>query len=146
MRHGSAPPRPTVYSIGSKGGAAYRGPIVILVSESSGSSSELFSSVLQETGRARIVGVETCGCVLGINGSPKLPGGSQLDVSAMLYLTMHGEKLDGRGVIPDIRVVPTLADLRAGRDVVLETADKALRSALATGSAGGSGHGSRRID
>jgi C-terminal processing protease CtpA/Prc len=75
-------------------------------------------------------GVETCGCVLGVNnGGRALPGGARLDISARVYLTMRGEKLDGRGVIPDVRAEATLADLRARRDVVLEAADQLLRDA-----------------
>ena len=79
----------------------------------------------------KVAGVESCGCVIGINGAIKLTGGAQLDIGNVLYETPHGEKLDGRGVIPDIRATPTLADLRAKRDVVLETADQALRGVSA---------------
>ena len=132
-RHGSTPPKPTAYYLGSKGGAVYRGPVVILLNEASGSSSELFASALQESGRAKVAGTRTCGCVIGINGAQKLPGGAQLDIGARLYLTMHGEKLDGRGVIPDISAAPTLADLRARRDVVLEAADQWLHDAPPNG-------------
>lgn len=129
-RHGSAPPTPTAYVLGSNGGAAYRGPIVILLNEMSGSASELLASGLQESGRAKLVGVETCGCVLGVNnGRRPLPDGARLDISAREYLTMHGEKLEGRGVIPDVRVDVTLDDLRARRDAVLEAADESLRAA-----------------
>ncbi len=125
-RHGSQARAPTPFYLGSSGGATYRGPVVILLNELSGSSAELFASGLQESGRARVVGVETCGCVLGISGFIKLTGGAEFSYSQRAYFTVHGEKLDGRGVIPDVRVASTLADIRAGRDAVLETADDLL--------------------
>jgi carboxyl-terminal processing protease len=92
-----------------------------------GSSSEIFSGGLQEIGRAKVVGTQTCGCVIGIHNDTPVKGGGVLEVSQQLFFTPKGRKLEGDGVIPDLTVAPTIADLQAKRDAVLEAAEKLLR-------------------
>ena len=43
-----------------------------------------------------------------------------------LFLTPDGRRLEGVGVSPDLPVAQTLATVRAGRDLPLEAAEKAL--------------------
>ena len=38
------------------------------------------------------------------------------------FTTAQGDRVEGHGVIPDVTVAPTRADLLAGRDPVLEAA------------------------
>jgi carboxyl-terminal processing protease len=111
----------------------YKGPLAILINEGSGSGSELFAGVMQEMGRAIIVGRRSCGCVLGISKFRKF-GDGELAVSEYGYLSPGGKTFEGVGVIPDREVGLTLADLRANRDPALEEAEKLLR---ALGSASG---------
>lgn len=106
----------------------YSGPIAILIDEASGSGSELFAAVLQEQGRAVVVGRASCGCVLGITRFKRLEGGSELAVSELGYRTPAGRRLEGAGVAPDEAVALRLIDLQSGRDVALEQAEKILRS------------------
>ena len=79
----------------------YKGSVVILVNEGSGSGSELFSAAMQENGRAAIVGRQSCGCVLGISHFKKLKGGSELAVSELKYISPQGHKIEGTGVTPN---------------------------------------------
>jgi carboxyl-terminal processing protease len=105
--------------------------VVILVSQHSGSSSELFAGGMQDTGRAKVVGTQTCGCVLGVNHPVELKGGGLVMISKVLWFTPSGRKLEGEGVIPDKVVTPTLSDIIAKRDPVLEAGDRLLKELLA---------------
>lgn len=114
---------------GKDGEQLYAGPVVILTDTRSGSSSELLAGGLQETGRAKVVGGQTCGCAIGIAQNHKLKGGGVLEVSQVLWFTPGGRKIEGGGVIPDQTVVPAIADLQQKRDVVLDAAEKLLHPA-----------------
>ena len=106
----------------------YRGMVAILINESSGSGSEMFAGVLQENGRAVVVGRQSCGCLLGIAKFREVEGGGELAVSELAYLSPKGRKLEGKGVIPDELVGLTIADLQRHRDAALESAENALRT------------------
>jgi len=115
-----------VYLLG-RGAQAYSGPVVILAGPETGSSSELFAAGMQDTGRAKVVGGQTCGCVLGINTAVDLKDGGEVVISETLWFTPHGRKLEGEGVIPDRTVASTLGDLRRKRDPVLEEGERLLK-------------------
>jgi carboxyl-terminal processing protease len=106
---------------------AYKGPVVILLSPSSASASELFAGTLQAVGRAQVVGEPSCGCLLGFLGYAVLPGGAELAYSEVAFHTANGRKIEGAGVIPDVSVPPRLEDLRLYRDRTLEDALALLR-------------------
>jgi carboxyl-terminal processing protease len=103
------------------GAARYPGPVAILVGPGTGSAAEIFAAVLQEHGRARVVGTPTPGAVLASHFYA-LPDGGQLQLSREDYLTPRGRRLEGAGVRPDVEVRPTLAQLRAGEDPALAAA------------------------
>jgi len=125
------------FNAGKDGGRIYSGPVVLLTSNSTGSSSEMFAGGLQETGRAKVVGAQTCGCVIGIAHDQKMKGGGVLEVSEVLFFTPQGRKLEGDGVIPDKTVAPTIADLQQKRDVALEQAEQLLKEMSVAKSANG---------
>ena len=106
----------------------YRGPLAILVNEGSGSGSELFAGVMQENGRAIVVGSRSCGCVLGISEFKKVKGGGELAVSEYGYLSPKENSFEGTGVIPNKTVELTISDLQAHRDAVLDEAERLLRT------------------
>ncbi|HEY6331772.1 MAG TPA: S41 family peptidase [Blastocatellia bacterium] len=112
---------------GRLGPPIYDGPLAIIVDESSGSGSEMFAAVMQESGRAIVVGRQSCGCLLGIAQFRKMRGGSELAISELGYVSPTGRRIEGAGVSPDDAVRVTLADLRANRDAALEDAEVALR-------------------
>ena len=113
--------------VGRSGEEVYSGPVVILLSEYSASATEVFSAGMQDTGRATIVGSQSCGCVLGITHDRVVKGGGVLEISEVLWFSPKGRKLEGEGVIPDRVVTPTIASLREKRDIVLEEGEKTLR-------------------
>jgi carboxyl-terminal processing protease len=104
----------------------YDGPVVILVDNNSASASEVFTASMQENVRARVIGQQTCGCVLN-QRSKNEKGGGTLKWSARVYKSARGRVLEGTGVIPDETIGVTILDLRQGLDRVLEVAESALK-------------------
>ena len=105
---------------------AYKGPVVILMSTGSASASELFASAMQATGRAKVVGQESCGCLLGFLGYANIPGGGELAYSEVAFTNVSGKPVEGEGVMPDVLVPLTVDDLRLQRDRALEDAQALL--------------------
>lgn len=120
--------RPATLSV-MPGCGALTGPVAndvaLLVNGSSRSAAELTPAALQEAGRALVVGEPTAGSVLISQDSP-LPDGGRLTLSRADYVTAAGVRLEKRGVAPDIVVVRSPDDRRAGRDPALEAAVAAL--------------------
>jgi carboxyl-terminal processing protease len=112
---------------GREGQQLFSGPVVILVSSRTASASEIFAGGMQDTRRARVIGSQTCGCVVGIVKPHEMKGGGVLEIGEILWLTPSGRRLEGEGVIPDKEVHPTLADLEQNRDAALRQAEIALR-------------------
>jgi carboxyl-terminal processing protease len=106
----------------------FNGPVAILVNEGSGSGSELFAGVMQESGRAIVVGRLSCGCMLGISNYKKVKGGGELSVSEFGYISPKGKTFEGTGVIPNETVELKIADLQHHRDAALDEAERLLRT------------------
>jgi carboxyl-terminal processing protease len=118
------------------GSAEYRGRVVVLVDGGTGSAAEIFAAVLQDHGRATIVGRRTAGAVLASRFF-RLPDGGELQLSCEDYFTPKGRRIEGAGVEPDVIVPRLLADVRAGRDADLDIALRVLRGELALQAANG---------
>jgi len=101
---------------------AFMGPLAVLVDAGTGSAAEALASGLQANGRARVFGEISCGCLLAFLGHMRLPGGGELAYSEVGYTDVRGERVEGRGIVPDESIAPTIATLRDGRDRVLEAA------------------------
>lgn len=107
---------------GVAGRQLYAGPLVVLVNQGTGSTSEVIAASLQERGRARVIGTQSCGCALGVLRHRRLPDGGALAISEVGLVSGLGRRIEGEGVRPDVAVALRLADLREGRDPVLEAA------------------------
>jgi carboxyl-terminal processing protease len=105
----------------------YKGPVVILIDEITASAAEVFASGFQENLRAKVIGEQSCGCVLD-RDSKKVKGGGVLYYSHLVYMSSKGRKLEGAGIVPDKTVKPTIAGLQQGRDLILEEAESILRA------------------
>lgn len=108
------------------GSARYGGKVAVLVDAASGSAAEIFAAVLQDHGRATVLGRRTAGAVLA-SWFYRLPNGGELQLSREDYIAPKGRRIEGKGVEPDIVVPRTLEDVRAGRDRDLEEALRVLR-------------------
>jgi carboxyl-terminal processing protease len=101
---------------------AYSGPVVILLDEESASASEEVTAGLQAVRRVVVIGKKSRGEDMDATFQ-QLP----MDSIALLYpigqpRTSTGVVIEGRGVIPDIEVSLTRAELLKGRDSQLEAA------------------------
>ena len=99
-----------------------RVPVIILSSERTSSAAEIFIAAFKSAGRARIIGTETCGCVLAIRQRHTLPDGGILDVSEMDYQTATADRLEKQGIKPDTTVAVERAHLYEKRDRAMEIA------------------------
>jgi carboxyl-terminal processing protease len=106
----------------------YTGPLIVLTGPLTASSAEVFSAAVQYHKRGKIIGRSTAGAVLGAQAFT-LPDGGAVLLPVMNLWRADGGRIEGAGVEPDIWILPTLEDLRAGRDPVLE---RALRELAAT--------------
>ncbi|MGY0504105.1 S41 family peptidase [Luteimonas sp. e5] len=105
----------------------YTGPLAILIDGHSASTSEVFASGMQVAGRAAIVGTASSGMALP-SQIARLPSGDQLLYAVADLVAPDGERLEGRGIQPDISASDSAASLRAGHDRALEAALAWLRA------------------
>jgi carboxyl-terminal processing protease len=102
-------------------------PLVVLTSEGTSSAAEILVAALQAKRRARVVGTQTCGCVLAIRNRHELPDGGILDVSEFDYRTAAGLRLEGVGIMPDDVVLLRRTDVYSRRDRVIEIAKTMIK-------------------
>src|SRR5262245_2311567 len=104
----------------------YAGPVAVLIDGMSASTSEVFSSGIQEMRRAVIVGERSAGAALP-SFIQKLPTGALFQFAIADFKTQSGVLIEGRGVIPDVEARYDRASLLAGRDAQLEAAVEHIR-------------------
>lgn len=101
-------------------------PVAVLIDSRTGSAAELLAVTLAEQRNALLIGEPTCGCVVGVRLEYVLPDGGGLRIAETGFVSARGARMEGQPTLPTLRVTPTLADLRAGRDPVLEEAARLL--------------------
>ncbi|MES2038352.1 MAG: S41 family peptidase [Pseudomonadota bacterium] len=99
----------------------YTGPVVVLAGAKSFSAAEDFLLSYITLQRGTVIGSATAGST-GMPMSFKLPGGGSARICVKHDSFPDGREFVGKGIAPDIEVAPTVADIRAGRDVVLDKA------------------------
>ena len=110
-------------------GEAYpQRPIAVLVNAGTASVAEIFAAMLQDYGRGRVFGSGTGRCA-GFVSLETYPDQSTLGVTIARSLTPRTEQpLWQTGVVPDVTVRRTQADIAANRDPVREAALAWLRT------------------
>ncbi|HEY6952368.1 MAG TPA: S41 family peptidase [Bacteroidota bacterium] len=102
----------------------YDGRVFVLIDSKSTSSAEVFARTMQLRHRGLVLGDASGGMVAKAEYFPRKMGAQQV-VAYGSYITTatimmpDGSHLEGSGVIPDVRIIPTSSDLAAGRDPVL---------------------------
>lgn len=113
-------------TVDPRGPWTYTGKVAVLIDGRVYSSNDFFVGELVRSGRAVAVGSPTGGG----SGNPAriaLPGGAQVAISRWQESYADGTLIEGNPTEPTARVVPSVADLAAGRDPVLERAIEMLK-------------------
>lgn len=110
----------------------FSGPVAVLVDALTASASECFAGGLQSIGRVKVFGEPSLGQALPAS-TRTLPNGDVLMHVVGDFVTASGQRLEGDGVIPDVRVPLTREALRSGKDPVLQAALEWLDGAPASG-------------
>jgi C-terminal processing protease CtpA/Prc len=100
----------------------YKGKLIILVNETTQSQAEYSCMVLQAAyNDVTIVGSQTAGADGDVTGIA-LPGGISVAFSGHGIHYPDGRLTQGIGIVPDIKISPTVKGIKEGRDEVLERA------------------------
>jgi TonB family protein len=83
-------------------GTSYQGRLAVLVDEDTRSGAESLARALQYYHRATLIGTRTAGKVLGVDAEIPLDDGGLLRVATLDMRDPSGQRLEGRGVNPDV--------------------------------------------
>jgi carboxyl-terminal processing protease len=120
----------SVITAKSRGADAFGGKLIVLIDSASGSSAENFARIVQLEKRGVVIGDRSAGAVMealgygGAQGSLDLAVFYGFSVTDADLIMKDGKSLEGTGVVPDELLLPTGADLAAGRDPVMARAAK----------------------
>lgn len=99
-------PDSTEYYMAEEGDVLNDKPIVILVDGDTASSAEVMAAAFKEQGRAVLVGTNTFGKGT-VQSLMSLSNGSQLALTTAYFFTPSDEKIDKKGILPDICTAKT---------------------------------------
>jgi carboxyl-terminal processing protease len=111
----------------TRGGNTFTGKLIVLVDSQSGSAAEVFARVLQLEDRGRVLGDRSAGAVMESRQYPfAIESGTVVifgvSVTSADLIMKDGKSIEHLGVTPDETILPTAADLAAGRDPVMARA------------------------
>jgi C-terminal processing protease CtpA/Prc len=109
-------------------GVYYTKPIVVLIGPLQ-SEAEVVPITVRNRHRGLLIGTETAGTT-GNENAISLPGGGIFRFSTFRIRNPDGSLFDRVGVVPDVRVTPTVEGIRAGRDEAVETGIAELKRLL----------------
>jgi carboxyl-terminal processing protease len=127
----------------SRGSKAFTGKLIVLIDSRSGSAAEIFARVVQLEKRGFVLGDRSAGAVgeahdyihaVALDATTVAQYRARVTVADLIV--NDGTSLENIGVTPDERVLPTPADLAAGRDPVLARALELTGSEMTTEEAG----------
>jgi tricorn protease len=104
-------------------GAGIYGPKVMVINESAGSGGDALPFYFQQRQIGPLVGTRTWGGLVGTIGSPATIDGGGITAPALAFYNLKGQwGIENEGVVPDIEVENTPADVINGHDPQLERA------------------------
>lgn len=106
--------------------AAFGGKLIVLIDRGCASACEDFVMPFKVTGRALLVGEATAG-TFSFTNATSFDNGMRLIVASVRNTFPDGGPFEGVGITPDVEVHPSVQDLKAGRDVVLDRAVELAR-------------------
>jgi carboxyl-terminal processing protease len=116
----------------------FAGRLIVLVDGDSASAAELLARVVQLEHRGTVIGDKTSGAVMETTFHPEHMGTApyEIAVTDANLIMSDGNSLEKTGVVPDEVLLPTGADLAAGRDPVLARAAELAGAKLDSTEAG----------
>jgi carboxyl-terminal processing protease len=110
--------------IAKHGGRPFEGRLIVLVDAASASCSELLARIVQIEHRGTVIGDKTEAAVMEAKHYSETQGADAkiyygFSVTDANLIMSDGQNLEKTGVTPDELLLPTAADLAAGRDPVL---------------------------
>lgn len=99
----------------------YQGKLVVLVNELTQSSAEYTAMSFRAGENTTIVGSTTAGADGNVS-TIVLPGGLRTMISGIGVYYPDGKETQRIGIVPDVKIEPTINGIKAGRDEVLEKA------------------------
>ncbi len=105
----------------------YQGKLVVLVNEFTQSNGEYTAMALRAGNNTTIIGSTTAGADGNI-AFIHLPGGLATAFSALGIYYPDGKETQRVGIIPDVKVEPTISGIKQGTDEVLEKAMEIIRN------------------
>lgn len=110
----------------NQSGHEFRGDLVVLVDSTSASASEVFARVMQIEKRGKVIGDATSGKVMtgqlfALAAAVRLYTFSvfEIEVTVADLVMSDGQRLEGKGVVPDVPIVPTGRALAEKDDPIL---------------------------
>lgn len=108
-------------------------PIVVLINSNSASAAEIYSGALQDTGKAKLVGVTTYGKGIVQSVFP-LSDGSAIKLTVAKYFTPKGRDIHGLGIEPDYEVElegrTNAVDIEYEDDLQLQKAEEVMQDMI----------------
>jgi len=109
----------------------YHGKVVVLVDEVTQSQAEYTTMAFRASPRTVVIGSTTAGADGNVSAIP-LPGGMRGAISGIGIFYPDGKPTQQVGIVPDVKVWPTINGIRDGRDEVIEEAVREILGADAT--------------
>ena len=103
----------------------YQGKLVVIVNELTQSSAEYTAMSFRAGENTTIVGSTTAGADGNVS-TILLPGGLRTLISGIGVYYPDGRETQRVGIVPDVKIEPTINGIKAGKDEVLEEATKII--------------------
>jgi len=107
--------------VGGKNKNYFKGKVVIIVNEETQSNAEYTTMALLVAPNAIVLGSTTAGADGNVSGIT-LPGNIFTYISGIGVLTPDGSETQRIGIVPDVKIEPSINGIRVGKDEVLEKA------------------------
>ena len=107
--------------VGGKNKDYFKGKVIILINEETQSNAEYTTMALRVAPNAIVLGSTTAGADGNVSGIT-LPGNIFTYISGIGVLNPDGSETQRVGIIPDIKMEPTINGIREGKDELLEKA------------------------
>ena len=101
-------------------------PLVVLINNSTSAAAEVLAAALQDSSRAKLIGVTSLGKG-SVQVVRELSFGGALRYTAARYISPLGHELDGSGVTPDIHISNS-DETDSQKDLAIETAESLVQS------------------